>query len=272
MDQTESDQAALRHWWMPRTVPEGSTLDGWLGPLRLQIHHAPGEWHVEATPGEETGQVEQAVLMLREGPIDGDAYERFMVTRRHDQLRLVPLLADRPVVIRPRQPVFLPPGEETTLYMSSPIYVRIEAGDPPMVLRETPTVRLSDTWFGASTREGDLCYSGRTHARHVLAEVPRRPYRAITPAHVRNRADTVLALDKLSLPVPALSVYGSDDGALWTESVSLIRAADSDLAELHIDPGPPEFAGAVQRISGPRRSQSRGGLVRAFSALFGGSP
>lgn len=266
----DGDPAAVRLWWTARDVPEGSTLDGWLGPLRLQVHHAAGEWHVAATPGEETGEVQQTMLSLREGPIDGDEYERFMMSGRDSKLGLVPLLADRPVVIRPRQAVFLPPGESVTLYMSSPIHVRLDVGDPPMLLREVPTVRLSDTWFGSSTREGDLCYSGRTHARHVLAEVPRRPYRAITPAHIRNQADTVLSLDKLSLPVPALSVYGADDGSLWTESVSLIRGTDSDLAALHIEPGPPQLAGAVHPVSGPRQAQSRGSLVRAFSALFGG--
>lgn len=256
-------------WWRPRHLAAGKTLDCRIGPLRLQIHRAPGEWHVSAVQNAESGEAEFADLLQRDGDIDGEDYQRYLFARDDGRLRLLPMLSDRPVMIRPRQPVFLPSGEETVLYMSSPIVIRVEAGDPPVQLCDVPTVRLSDTWFGASTRDGELCYSGRTHARRVLDEVPRRSYRAISRARIHNKAATPLPLDRLSLPVPALSTYGAADGVLWTQGVSLVRGANSELAELHIDDAPPEFAGAVERLSGPRQSQSRGALVRAFSALFG---
>jgi hypothetical protein len=130
-------------------------------------------------------------------------------------------------------------------------------------------LRLSDTWFGPSTREGELCYSGKTHARHTLAEVPRRAHRAITPLHIRNEAASPLPLDKISLPVPVLSVYGAADASLWTETVTMIRGSDSDMAALRIEHGPPAYVGPVSLVSAPRREQARGGLVRAFNVLFG---
>ncbi|MFU8817032.1 MAG: hypothetical protein ACNA7W_16925, partial [Pseudomonadales bacterium] len=117
--------------------------------------------------------------------------------------------------------------------------------------------------------EGELCYSGKTHARHTLAEVPRRAHRAITPLRVRNEAATPLPLDKISLPVPVLSVFGAADGSLWTEAVTMIRGSDSDMAALRIEKAPTEFAGPVDLVSGPRREQAKSGLVRAFNVLFG---
>jgi hypothetical protein len=129
--------------------------------------------------------------------------------------------------------------------------------------------RLSDTWFGPSTREGELCYAARTHARNHLEQVPRRPHRAVTPVKVRNEAATLLPIEKLSLPVPMLSVYGDPQGGLWSEEVHLTRAADSDMASLRVVPGRPTFVTTADRLSGPRTEPGRGGLVRAFTDLFG---
>jgi hypothetical protein len=265
----EQRAAGTPAWWLPRTIPVGQTLDCQLGPLSLQIHRGHGEWHVSMADGDEREGGGCGTLGLRAGGIDGDNYERFIFSGASAQLKLLPLLADRPVVIRPRQPIFLPSGEQTTMYLSSPLTLRLLVGDPGVLLREVPMVRLSDTWFGPSTREGELCYSGRTHARHELAEVPQRAHRAVTPLHIRNEALTPLPLEKVSLPVPFLSVYGAADGGLWTQKATMIRRSDSDMAVLKIERAPPEFGGPMSLISGPRREQGRGGFVRAFNVLFG---
>jgi hypothetical protein len=267
-------QAPAPFWWRPRTVPDGHTLDCRLGPLTMQIFRAQGEWQLAVQPGEETDAPTTAALDLREGgigaEIDPDHVQRFIFGSTSGVLRLVPLLADRSVVIRPRQSVFLPSGEETTMFLSSPLSLRIEVGEPAVVLREVPMLRLPDTWFGPSTREGELCYSGKTSARHTLADVPRRPHRAITPLRIRNEASSPLPLDRISLPVPVLSVYGAADGSLWTEMVTMIRGSDTDMAALRIEAGPPALSGDdTHLISAPRREQSRGSLVRAFNVLFG---
>jgi hypothetical protein len=265
--------APAAFWWLPRTVPDGHTLECRLGPLTMQICRGHGEWQLAVVSGEEAEASAAVAMDLREGGIGDDVagnhIERFIFGGTSGLVRLVPLLADRSVVIRPRQSVFLPSGEETTMFLSSPLSLRIEVGEAAVLLREVPMLRLPDTWFGPSTREGELCYSGKTSARHSLAEVPRRPHRAISPLRIRNEAPTPLPLDKISLPVPVLSVYGAVDGSLWTETVTMIRGSDTDMAALRIEPGPPACASEAKLVSAPRREQSRGGLVRAFNVLFG---
>ena len=51
------------------------------------------------------------------------------------------------------------------IYVSTPLWVRVDVHDPPQFLQEIPVIRPSDTWFGPSTREGELGYAGRTHGR-----------------------------------------------------------------------------------------------------------
>ncbi len=265
MSQIPSDHA----WWLPQQVACGQTLECLIGPLTVEIHHAAGEWHLGVAQGEESEGHGSACMALRQGGVREEDYQRFMVTDTGTRLTLSPLLCDRPVVIRPRQSVFLPSGEAVTLYVSTPTTLRVEVGEPAVLLREVPTVTLSDTWFGPSTLEGELCYAGKTQTRRALDEVPHRAHRVITPVRIRNEGDAVLPLEKLSLPVPVLSVFGADDGRLWTQGVSLVRSGVSDMAALVVDDAPPDYAGRVKRLSAPRQPRAHGGLVRAFSMLFG---
>jgi hypothetical protein len=265
--QTSASMLSTAQWWSPRDVPEGHRLSCEIGPFWLELYRGGDEWRIDWRYDDALDLSSQLNLSVTPGQPE-NCRERY-VHAGVGRVRLRPLLVERPVVIRPREPVFLPSGQETTLYLSTPICVRIEVGDPAVELRELPMLPLSDTWFGPSTREGELCYSGRTHARHHVGELPRRPHRAITPVRIRNHATSVLPIEKLSLPVPALAVFGARDGSLWTQGVSLTRASDTDLAALRIDSGPPSFASGARLISDARQPAERGGLVRAFSLLFG---
>lgn len=256
-------------WWTPFPIATGQTVALELGPLAVRLHKASGEWylHWEYEQEDEDDPVTAERTVSTE-PLAIENFDRF-VCGTDNTAALKPLLADRPIVVRPRQRVYVLPGEETTFYIGTPVWIRIEVGEPPRVLREIPVMRLSDTWFGPSTREGELCYAARTHARSSLQEVPRRPYRAITPVRIQNRALTQLPIDKLSLPVPLLSLYGNGEGELWTEGVSLTRASDSDMASLLVTSGPPHDAREAQLLTAPRIHPEKAGLVRAFSSLFG---
>ncbi len=255
-------------WWLPQTVPLGHTLACRLGTLLLDVHHREGEWQLVTEQVEESAADARPEFVLHTGVPESGAGERFMLSAG-DRLVLAPLLADRPVVIRPRTPLFLLPGAETTMYLSTPLYLRVQVGEKaPTVLRELPMLRLSDTWFGPTTREGEICYAGKTHARHSLDELPRRVHRAVTAVRIANHAPNALPLERLSLPVPMLSIFGGADGRLWTQAVSLQRGSDSDMASLKIAEKPPSEAGDVSLLTGPRQLPARGGVVRAFSLLF----
>jgi hypothetical protein len=267
--QTSPSNKDVPQWWAPREVPDAHRLSCELGPLSLDLYRGGGEWRLSWQHDDARDlDAGSANLAIDPAPLC-EAMERYVYAKRDGTIRLRPVLMDRPVVIRPREPVFLPSGQETTLYLSTPLCVSIEVGDAALRLRELPSVLLSDTWFGPSTREGDLCYSGRTHARHSIDDLPRRAHRALTPVRIQNHATSVLPLEKISLPVPVLSVFGARDGSLWTQGVALLRASDTDLAAMRIDTGPPRYARNATLLSGPRQTAERGSLVRAFSMLFG---
>lgn len=256
-------------WWQPQSLAQGRTLHAMIGPLQLWLHHGAADWTLAWLRDDEDAHSLRTRLAYGNAELPTDNRQRHVLAVDTDTVTLQPALLDRQVVVRTLEPVALASGQSTTLYISTPICVRICIGEAAQLIAEVPALRLSDSWFGANTREGAVCYAARTHARNTLAEVPRRPHRAISPVVIRNRAPSALQLEKLSLPVPALALYGSDSGELWTESLNLEREADDDTAVLRVGSGTPTEAPGGTLLREARTPEVRRTVARSFSRLFG---
>jgi hypothetical protein len=258
-------------WWTTTRLEPGAGRRWRLGPLELSLVRTEAEWHMAhgyaEGDGPETG--DGSVEPLAELPEDAPSPERFAAGAGADRVRLLPRCAERSVVARPRMPLHVLAGYQTKIHVSSPVWVEVLIGPPFQAVQEVPTRRLSDTWFGPSTREGEVAFALKTHARVRLSEIPWQPYRAITPVVIENRSEERLTLDRMNLPVPYLSIFADDGGRLWTESIVLAHHAGSAMATLDIHPGPPAEAGDARLVSPPRRAAQGNLLVRAFSTLLG---
>ncbi|NNL86798.1 MAG: hypothetical protein HKP27_14145 [Myxococcales bacterium] len=181
-----------------------------------------------------------------------------------DVVELRPRLADRDVVTRPERPFQIVPGGSLTGFVGSPLWLALglENDAPPIV--EFPLLRPSDTWFGANSREGELCYASRTRLRLRRADVEWTPHRAVSEVKIRNSGRTPLRVERMNVPVPSLSLWVDETGMLQTSRLSFTRTEDDEIAEMEIDPGIPLGAELVARP----RIEPRGGLVRAFSQLL----
>ena len=193
---------------------------------------------------------------------------RYSFEATEASLEVRPALADRPVVVRPEEPLFVLSGETVTLFVSTPLWLQVFAGDDAQLLTEIPSYRPSDSWFGPNTREGEICYATATLGRVRLESVPRRLHRAITPVVIRNRSGESLPIDRIRIPVTYLSLFEDRSGYLWTESTRFDKVAGNELAALHISKGAPTYAPDAQRITGPRESHDRSVFVRTFSSLI----
>lgn len=267
-DHVEAEPVSLDVWWEPVELAVGQSWRYNVGTLLLYLQRGDSEWQLAWRELEDIAEHYRVVSEPAEAlPAELPA-ERFVFQKVPGRFCLKPRLLDRPVVVKNLQPVHLPAGEHVTFYISSPVCVVVELSKPVMLAREIPTLRLSDTWFGPSTREGELCYATRTHARSRLQDLPRRPHRAVTPVTVHNQSSEVLTIDKLSIPVPYLAVYGTAEGVLWTDPVSLRHTTGSALAVLDVDKHLPASVGKVTRLAEPRMAVQRGSLVRAFTSMF----
>jgi hypothetical protein len=280
-----SSEDELTPWWgdFEIDVDRGGRWD--VGPSTLWLYRTEREWRVIYRPGLSTGEPDplahnsQATV-----PAPADEFEEMFAEDDKDlqisrhgfsqtqgAIGLEPALADRPVVSRPENPMHVPAGETMTLYVSTPLWMRVVLpGD--RLLTEVPSHRMSDTWFGTSTVEGELCYATRTSGRSRLESLPVRLHRAVTPLKVKNSANDSLLLERVQLPVRHLSLYRDASDALWTDPVRMNRAEGAEGADVQIRTGAPQEAEKSKRIQTARDESKRGlftSTFGAFGALFG---
>jgi hypothetical protein len=260
-------------WWGEFEIAEDATAYWHIGPLEIWVRRTAKEWLIGTNDrGEPSdGTLVAGVAQDQSQPPPGEEadWQRFGFRQTTDTIVLTPRLAPRPLVVKPETKFALPEKEEVTMFIGSPLWIQFELGEPPSNVLETAIARPSDTWFGPSTMTGELCYAGRTRARLRLDDLEVLPHRAVSSFRVRNQAKSALVLDRLKLPMPNLSVFTAADGRLWTETVTLERREDGDLAELMLGKGPPAEVQPAKRQSGPRSRPEKGLLIRAFGGLFG---
>jgi len=190
----------------------------------------------------------------------GSAIDRIAMETMTGTLKLRPSLADRPVVVRPYSPLTIPGRNKITLYVSTPLWLQVEFSE--RVKHELPSHQLSDTWMGALTGQGELCYGSHTHARLNRDLLPDQPFRAVSPITIHNKGSEDCTLERLSIPAPFLSLFALDE-QLVTEPLSI--AMDAEKQEGVVQIGKLADAELVTR---PRKASDRGILVNAWENLF----
>lgn len=249
----------LERWWGETPLQTGERRVWHIGSLRLSVRRGSGEvvvvWH-------DTGEPLDASLLVNAPevhPLEGDK-ERLVVDA--ESITLTARLSDRAVVARPEEALTLPEGAEVTAYVSAPVNVVMRCGAAEW---EAASHRLSDTWFGPNTREGELAYASRTLLKLDAAAVIRRPHRAVTPILLSNRGDGPMTVDRIRVPLPRLSLYEGAD-ALWTSAVRLERGRGDEAAVL-VSPGPPPESDGGALLAPPRVTDDANAVLRVFSLL-----
>jgi hypothetical protein len=271
-------------WLTPFSLDEGQAATFRIGSFALQVHRRAREWRVLTATSADLAavDVDTKVPDPEPGPLPFEVAAarpmRFVFEDGEDALRLRPRLADRPVVVRPADALYLLPGASVEVFVSTIVWVVLEHVRSGVVLLDLPALRPSDTWFGPSTRDGELAYASRTSARLDARDLPARPHRATTCIRLENTGSAPRSLAKVMLPAPSLELWQMPTGMLWTQTVEL-TLGDGEESPLRFRPGPPEVAGtgassagpdapAPVRVAGARRLMQRSLLVRAMSAIF----
>lgn len=240
-----------------------------IGPLTLYAQSRGREWvfgwRTNEMPLDETFEVD---LTCDADPLgEGCKMSRYVADHGRPQLRLKPLLADRPIVVQPDKPLFVLPEQEIVLFVTTVVWVAaVLEGD--RTLLEVPALRPSDTWFGPNTMQGELCYSSRTSARTDTDTLGAAPHRAATPVEIRNHGTDTLQVEQLRVPVPALALYQDERERLWTDAVSFAREHDDRQAALTIPKTSTHLPPGRVALARPRAPVAAGIIVHAFSRLL----
>ncbi|MEM7736416.1 MAG: hypothetical protein AAF267_11555 [Deinococcota bacterium] len=256
-------------WWGDFELDEYQVGRWNVGPTTLSIYRLPREWRLVYSQGDDPLDTTLDIDVPAEvEPIDiDDNVRRYMFNQTQSTVTVTPVLADRPLVVRPAIPFAIETHEEITLYVSLPLWLRISVAGVGKHLYEVPSYRPSDTWFGGSTVKGELCYAARTPGQLNVDELPKRPYRVIAPIVLRNRDAGSLILDRIKIPVQYLALYRTKDtNEFWTQRIILEQR--NKRTRLQLGWGSPQETGKTERIIGARERARRGLDIGAFGGIF----
>lgn len=264
------NKPAGNSWWGEFDLRPGKWARWIIGPKEFMARSLGDEWRFAWKTGSNMLSEEVQFESTTDIEPTEPSFElrRYALADANDKLRLTPKLADRPVIVRPETPLYLPPGQRTVLYVSTGVWLAASsASNKGGLLFEVPIYRASDTWFGTSTLSGELCYTSVTSARTNAKLLAQVPHRAFTPVDISNNGSDALEIEYLRVPVTQLSLYAGNSGRLWTDKISFEREHGESSASLKITAHEALEPSAETRLSGPRHAVSSG-IVHSFSRIF----
>ncbi len=256
-------------WWGDFSFAEQQRRYWSIGERKLVIQRLPSEWNTWNIDTET--EIKDLILYGESShhePLEEELLARHLQTATMESIRVMPALADRSVVARPNVPLRLLGGEKTRIYVSTPLWFKALTLPGKLCLLDVPFWRPSDSWFGPSTREGEMCYAKYTEARLQLELLEQRPHRAVTPVFIHNKQKETLLIERLNVPVPLLSLYQHTDKGLWTEAVNVTREEDDERVELVLEKQAPPEVRRATLVAGPRIASARHTLIRSLGSLF----
>lgn len=259
-------------WWGEFKLGLGGCGRWKIGPATIWVEREKHEWRIFYEGG---GDPQDSTVEIDFGAHNRDAIPagaimtRVGVRATAELIEIMPALADRGVVVRPEKPFYVLPGEEVSFYVGTPLWLRIESGRQKASLIDLPLHRPSDTWFGPSTKEGEICYASRISGKLSPEEISFRPHRASTAMLLRNRSAESVLLDRFNLPVPHLSLYHDQNWNLWTQTVALELGERDQEASLRLNASAPKEALSARHLAGPRQKADQNILTRTLGYLIG---
>ncbi len=229
-----------------------------IGPLKMWIHGDGHEWMVSYTHSPDDRHILE--LGIKDEKPEDLQWTQIIVRNPDRVIRFFPVMPDRAVVVRLRNPTKIEKDGECVLFVFIPVWVRIFVGrDSTEGILDLPSVMLSNTWFG-DTVSGELCYSLKIPCELALTTTNLGLHRVICPVRIRNRSDGDLLLQRICVHVDHLSIYRGTK-ANWANEVNAEYQGEEQTCSISYHEKPPEFD-EIEGMLMPAREQNSNGLMQ----------
>ncbi|MFB2537936.1 MULTISPECIES: hypothetical protein [unclassified Acinetobacter] len=264
-----NEQTNLAKWWGQKQFLLNQSYAWHFGSLYCRIIRNSKEWRIEYHRPKFQHESQQDWQNLPQDmafpePVQ---FERYMFKTTQENLMLMPRLADRSVVIKPVQPIYIPESQQATLFISTPLWICGLVEQQRDALFDIPIIRPKDTWFGNPTM-GQLCYATLVNGSVDLDLLPPRAFRAVTAIHFYNGSNQQMRLERINVPVPSLPLFYSESTQrLWTSEIKVYQGAIDKPPRIRIESRTPPMAGEVSFVQ-PARNDSAGFIYNMFDSLL----
>ncbi|MFT5472517.1 MAG: hypothetical protein ACI9OU_001247 [Candidatus Promineifilaceae bacterium] len=249
--------------WATHEIQNGCTYEFRVGPLSVWCSVSAHTWRFGTSRHDD---VDGPVSWIEgsEPPTDLKWKTWIPPEGTVSSIGIRPILPDRPVVIRPSEPMQVPVSGKFNCFVEVPLSVGIFLPKSPnQLLVNEPALILSNTWFGEPTM-GDLSYALRSEFKQSVDDLAVNGHTIVCPLRIRNRAAEPLSIERLCLRVQYLSVYRGDR-FLWSNESSVSYRGANEWSRLAHGRGAPAFDGANERLADPFETPKSRFSLRSFN-------
>ncbi len=247
--------------WRQHEIQADTVREWQVGPLCIWCKKSEKEIQIAYRQSED----EQAGNQNPEN-LDDLKWIRWALEKKQDKIELLPVLPDRPLVVKPESSFWLTRNIKANIYVRVPVWIQINLAGRRKAkpLMEIPSVRLSNTWFG-DFFEGELSYWISTGAQREV-EVDTQPHLIICPVQLVNGSDEDLLVEKICLRVSTLSIFLSQ-GRLWTDMNKIVYKGSSDVSQVQATGSAPAEAQSAELLALPRSPHKKNLVAKTFSSI-----
>src|SRR4030042_1692596 len=239
-----------------------------IGPLVLWFTREDDEIHVatERLKAEPVENETTSFTCLDGSEQAGLDWKRWVVGKNCNQISILPVMPDRPVVVRPDVAVKIPKDQEALFFFSIPAWARITVEkSAKIILCEEPWVIRSNIWFG-DLMSGELCYSLRSRARRKIADIEIKPHRVTCPVRILNTTESQFDVERFCVHVEYLNIYKGPP-RLWTNEVLISYQGEEAVSKVDYAQKPPEYR-SEEGIIGEARTLLKKTLLKKSLSTF----
>jgi hypothetical protein len=255
-------------WGSSKSLDLDKQYRAQIGPLCLWLKHHFDEIHIAVEYAEDEAVESEAFTFSCTEEYTGETldWKRWVVGENSNAVSILPIMPDRPIVVRPEVPVKIPEGHEALFFVNIPVWVEIVLDNTEEIaLCKEPSIVLSNIWFG-DPMSGELCYSLRTKASRQVIDTNPKPHRATCPVRILNTTNSQLDVDRFCVHVEHLNMY-KGISRLWTNEVRISFQGEDAVSRIDYAKEQPEYEETDQIISKARTIWKKTLLKRSLGTF-----
>ncbi|POQ98257.1 hypothetical protein AU468_14205 [Alkalispirochaeta sphaeroplastigenens] len=219
------------------------------GSLQMAFTRTLAGWEIEYT--------NRGILLT-----DRLTESRTILPARNSFPHILPATHDKPILLRPDQPIALSPGTSVHYQVFLPLWIQVVTApvSQQIIGGETfldlPTAPLKQTWFG-TFESGESAYQ----SPFLPLDIPDQSAdQYMVPLTISNDSSSILWFERFLLRVVHLDLYQTDDGIVSNHVKVAFRGADQ-FSQISYGDGKALRRGGARQCAVQRQTSS-GDLIR----------
>jgi hypothetical protein len=264
------DKTLSENWWGGITLSLNEYKAWQIGERMIVVQRQKCEWRIWniESKNENTHPLE-LVTPSNTDFLSRPPTQRFLVKRTESSITVMPKLADRAMVIRPSSVISILPDQSSYLYVSTQLWIAFALTQNSKPMFDVPLWMPSDSWFGESNMEGEICYAKYSEANVDLSSLKKRSHRVFTCIQIINEHEETLHIKRIKMPMPLLDLYVDDEGQFWSDSICLTHNEDHNKPSFEINRlHKSKDISAYKRLSPARKPSDSNLFLRSIKSLI----